>query len=445
MDPVKHRLRDPAAGGAAFLVPLARIKVAAWKAQGLSDADIVRKLRLHLVGQEIEHDLATIANALLRQVLVREFDIAPSLVAKLSLVKVGDSLDANFSNKNEIDHEVGNPPFLRLRATDKRLSRPIFCEIVSGRANLYALFVRRALEEVPAGGLVGYVIPASFLGGPEFKSFRRRVLELAEVLIIDLVEKRSDVFLGAIQDACFVVLKRRAAALPLLSTSQAKSGVFRRNGEFLDKGLARIDPGGEPWRLPGVELIRPSTLKDWGYKATVGYLVANRQPERLHKRRAKGRYPLIWAKAITSDGCFDFDRGAEFKGFGWVDAPAEATYVVRTACVAIQRTSSRNQKRRLTAAPISEAFIRQHRGVVAENHVILLIPTSSEAVSPESLAEELNRPAVSAELDRVCGAASISVRLLETIELGARTSVSVQRGSDSSVAVTQRGKRTAVA
>jgi adenine-specific DNA-methyltransferase len=418
LDPVEHRVRDPAAGGAAFLVPLARIKVSAWKKHGLVDSEIVRRLRVHLVGREIEPDLAAIANALLRRMLVYEFQVAPKFVARLTLVNVGDSLDPRCSSRDDIDHEVGNPPFLRLGGADERLSRPIFGEIASARVNLYALFVRRALEEVPIGGLVGYVIPASFLGGPEFASFRRRMLELAEVLVVDLIEKRSGVFLDAVQDACFVVLRRRAMALAEPPASAAGSGVFRRDGEFFSKGVAHIEANGTPWRLPGIELPRSSTLKDWGYRATVGYLVANRQSTRLHKHAAKGRYPLVWAKAITPEGTFNFERGAAFKGFGWADAPAEATYVVRTACVAVQRTSSRGQKRRLTAASISKSFIKKHGGVIAENHVILLVPVSSDAASPESLAEALNKAAASAALDRVCGSASISVRLLETVELG---------------------------
>jgi hypothetical protein len=36
------------------------------------------------------------------------------------------------------------------------------------------------------------------------------------------------------------------------------------------------------------------------------------------------------------------------------------------------------------------------------------------------LAEALNKAAVSAEFDRVCGSASISVRLLESVHLGQR-------------------------
>ena len=423
MDPVAHRLRDPAAGGAAFLVPLARIKVSAWKRQGLSDHEIVRRLRIHLVGREIDPDLAAIANALLRRMLACEFQLAPKSVARLKLVKVGDSLDSKFSSRDDIDHEVGNPPFLRLAGSDKRLSRSIFGEIASGRVNLYALFVRRALAEVPIGGLVGYVIPASFLGGPEFESFRRRVLQLAEVLVLDLIEKRSDVFLDATQDACFVILRRRAEVWAEPPASVAASGVFSRNGKFICNNVAHIDANGAPWQLPGVEPVCSSTLKDWGYRAKVGYIVANRQPTRLHKRAAKSRYPLIWAKAITPEGTFDFERGATFKGYGWADAPPDAPYVVRTPCVAVQRTSSRGQKRRLNAASISKAFVKKHGGIIAENHVILLVPNSPDAAAPESLAAALNKAAASAALDRVCGTASISVRLLETIKLEARSIV----------------------
>jgi hypothetical protein len=138
------------------------------------------------------------------------------------------------------------------------------------------------------------------------------------------------------------------------------------------------------------------------------------------KEQPRGRFPLIWAKATTSDGRFDFDRGAAFKGSGWADAPPDALYVVRKPCVAVQRTSSRGQKRRLNAAAISKPFIQKHGGVIGENHVILLVPVSADAVPPALLAEALNQAAVSTELDRVCGSASISVRLLETVHLGER-------------------------
>jgi adenine-specific DNA-methyltransferase len=39
------RIRDAAAGGAAFLMPLARMRVEAWKAEKASGAEIIRKSR----------------------------------------------------------------------------------------------------------------------------------------------------------------------------------------------------------------------------------------------------------------------------------------------------------------------------------------------------------------------------------------------------------------
>jgi adenine-specific DNA-methyltransferase len=87
-----------------------------------------------------------------------------------------------------------------------------------------------------------------------------------------------------------------------------------------------------------------ATLIDWGYRGSIGYLVANRRPERLHDGHAAGRFPLIWAKVVKGEGLFDSARGAAFKNRGRVSAPADTKYIVRQGCVAVQRTSSRGQK-----------------------------------------------------------------------------------------------------
>ena len=60
-----------------------------------------------------------------------------------------------------------------------------------------------------------------------------------------------------------------------------------------------------------------------------------------------------------------------------------------------------------------------HFGVVAENHVILLLPTHPNAVPASALAEALNLPQVGEQLDRMCGSASIPARLLEQVPLPA--------------------------
>lgn len=413
LDLASHKLRDPAAGGAAFLVPLARIKVRTWRASGLSDRRIIALLKAQLHGKEIEPDLAKLANSLLRNMLIKEFGISNDLVKKLELVRTGDSL--LLKPERMADHEIGNPPYLRLARSNRRKLQDEFDDIASGRLNLYTMFIRRSVDRIPAEGMMGYVVPSSFLGGPEFSMFRRRILQLAEVLVIDVVEKRSDVFLDAIQDACFIILKKRPRPIAVPPISYAESGVLKSNGEFSVSGKAVLDNAGGAWKLPGSERASAATLIELGYKGVIGYLVSNRQKERLYKQSGKGRYPLIWAKAISVTGKFDFERGVKHKNLGWVEAPASAHYIVKNKCVAVQRTSSRGQKRRLNAAAIGAKFIKENGGIVAENHVILLIPCRSDAWSPSKVAKILNAPAASEELDRVCGSASISVRLLERI------------------------------
>lgn len=283
------------------------------------------------------------------------------------------------------------------------------------------MFVRRALDEVPPGGLIGHILPASFLGGPEFSAFRRRVLQLAEVLAVDVVQKRSDVFLDAVQDTCFLVLKRRDAPVELPAAVSVSSGILRQDGTFSLSGDAALSADGSAWSLPGGDSsVTTATLADYGYRGMVGHLVANREPHRLYKRPAKGRCTLAWAKCITPDGRFDFDRGRKAKkarGQGFVSIPQGAPYVIRAPCVLVQRTSASSQARRLTAAAVPREFLQKYGGIVGENHVIVLVATRKDAVPPEQLAAVLNGVEANAALARVCGSASISVRVLEKLPL----------------------------
>ena len=430
LDPSQHRIRDPAAGGSAFLVPLAREMISSWQSESLQPSDIVSRLRSRLVGREIDSGLAAVSNALVRRMLVSEFAIPHGLVSDLELVEVANSLLVN--NPEESDHEVGNPPYLRLDAAGHRQWKVRFKDIVSGRLNLYAIFSRLSLDEVPRGGLVGHILPPSFLGGPEFSTFRARILQLAEVLALDLVEKRRGVFLGATQDACLLILRKRPSPIEEPQAANALSGVLHEFGDFAPSGEATLTPDGSPWSLPEEYPTRSTaTLADYGYRCTVGYLVSNRQWDRLHKTAAEGTLPLVWAKCITSEGLFDFDRGRnsrQAKGFGFVRVPrAGATYAIRVQCVLVQRTSARSQSRRLNAAAVPAEFVERYGGIVGENHVIILVPERADAVAPSTVADVLNSPQANSALARICGSASISVRLLERLPLPSPVNPSLHR------------------
>ena len=424
LDVLAHSIHDPAAGGAAFVVPLARMVMAERIAAGVASAEALADIRRRLSGREIDMGLAAVANALIRRMLWREFGLV--LTEKVALVDHGDSLRDR--DEPEVDAWVGNPPYAKIGAEGERRWRGEFADIARGQLNLYAMFLRRGLGRVRPGGLLGFVVPTSFIGSPDYGPFRQRLAELAEVVSVDLIEKRSKVFLDVVQDACFVIVRRRDLPVAGAEPLSVECGVVRAEGGFDRVGSALIPSDGGAWRLPAFdgegEGEGGATLADLGYRAKVGYLVAHRGADRLHqhRRNARNRWPLVWAKAVASDGSFDFRRALEHKEAQrriWVDAPADAPYLAKRPLVVVQRTSNRKQVRRINAAAVPQSFIDEHGGLVGENHVLLVAPASEAEplVNPDDLAALLNSGPVNERFNRVCGTVTISAQLISGLHL----------------------------
>lgn len=125
----------------------------------------------------------------------------------------------------------------------------------------------------------------------------------------------------------------------------------------------------------------PGRLADWGYSVSTGPLVWNRFKSQMRDRAGRGVHPLIWAEAVTADGRFIYraekrNHTPYFKierGDGWL--------LVEEACVLVQRTTAKEQARRLIAAELPAEFIAKHGGVVVESFGIF-IPIMSRRVQP---------------------------------------------------------------
>lgn len=421
LDVLAHSIHDPAAGGAALIVPLVRLVMRERVKRGEDPATALADVTTRLSGREIDPGLARVANALIHRTLRREFGIeAPR---DLCLVETGDSLPDR--GEDHVDAWVGNPPYAKIGTAGEKVWRAKFADIARGQLNLYAMFLRRGLDRVRPGGLLGFVVPTSFIGSPDYGPFRRRLSELAEVLSIDLIEKRSKVFLDVIQDTCFVIVRRREAlAAAGARAASVACGVVYAEGGAKALGVTAVPTDGSAWRLParGEEGEGGATLADYGYRAKVGFVVPNRHKRSLHKWPAKGRFPLIWAKAVSASGTFDFRRALdhrEAQGRIWVDAAADAPYVVARPLVVVQRISNRKQVHRINAAAVPRAFLDKYGGVVGENHVLLLVPASDAqpTVAPEDLAALLNSSPVNERFARVCGTVTVPAHLISGLDL----------------------------
>lgn len=426
IEPGKHRILDPASGGAAFLVPLA-----AWIAQNARQKSIpaetiLQSIELTLAGIEIEPQLAKLSHTLLADLLRPELTAARrSLnisITRTSTLKL-ETPDTPY------DAVIGNPPYGRVfRPSDALLSR--FADVITdGYVNLYALFIEQALRWVRPGGLICLIVPMSFIGGAYFAALRKRILEVADVLRVDPIDKRSDLFVDVLYDVCVLVLRKRGADA---CVAKPASALLLPNEPPRNLGTIDLPDGASDriWALPDGALSDEffqdglETLEDYGYLARSGYFVWNRERDRYRTgfKPRSTEVPLFWAhNVVTNSICEPLDRDGNAGRIGFVKIAHDSTAVVKTDAILLQRTSNRRQRRRIIAGIIRKSKLPSQRGFVSENHTILIIPdpAKKQVISLKMLCRLLNTEAVDARFRRISGSVSVSTKTLRQLPLPA--------------------------
>ena len=422
----RDRILDPASGGAAFLLPLTMRIVDESLRRRESPKATLRRIEATLYGVEVDRDLSALSKLLLCNLLNRHL---PSLRCKPKVsVKEGDTL-ALEPSEPLFDAVIGNPPYGRIFRPSKRFLDNFAAVISDGYVNLYVLFLEQSLRFTKPGGIIVLVIPMSFLGGPYFANLRKRILETADVISLDPVDKRSDVFLDVLYDVCVLTLRKkggiRAVPIPtcsLLTTEQP----YRLLGNLeLPKGSTDA-----VWALPDAEksghLFQSGleTLRDYGYIARTGYFVWNREQERYRRGRAprSNEVPLFWAHNVKPGAiCRPYDREPNSEKIGFVRFDRDSSAIIREDAIILQRTSNRRQSRRLIAAIARQSRVPGNRGFVTENHTIIVVrdPAKRQLVTLSVLCRLLNTAAVDARFRRISGSVSVSTKALNQLPLPA--------------------------
>jgi adenine-specific DNA-methyltransferase len=426
--PEHHRILDPASGGAAFLVPLAARIAESGHERGARAKTILQGIEKTLHGVEIEPGLAGLSHALLTDLLRAE--IETSGVKLSGLVQRANTLELEQPD-TLYDAVIGNPPYgriLRPAAALLKRYRPV---IADGYVNLYALFVEQALQWVRPGGVICLIIPISFVGGPYFAELRKRIMQSAAILRLDLIDKRSDVFLDVLYDLCVIVLRRNGGPG---RPSVPKSALLRVGEPNLDLGALDLptQPDSRIWVLPdggkSSALFRPgfATLAEYGYLAKTGYFVWNREKHRYRtgKKPRANEVPLFWAHNVRANQrCVPQDADATI---GFAKIPQSCSGLVHSNAVILQRTSNRRQKRRLIAGIVRQADAIGGRGFVTENHTIVIVPDPAKTRQELPLrivCRLLNTAAVDARFRRISGSVSVSTKTLRELPLPAAADV----------------------
>ena len=419
----KARVLDPACGGGAFLLPVALRMVAALKRSNPSF--ILQQLGARLHGFELDPFGAWLAQVALELALQGVIRAAGRAAPKM--VEVRDSLDIKQDDLGHFDLVIGNPPYGRVTPDPTR--RAFFQRSVYGHANLYGLFTDAALHWVREGGVVGYVTPTSMLSGLYYKALRALLADAAPPLAVNFVGERNGVFADVLQETMLATYRRggtaRTGKVGFLAVDAEGNTSCQKGGTF-----ALPAHQDAPWLLPRmpdqVALTRrlrsmPHRLSDYGYGVSTGPLVWNRFKDQFRHDRKPGFYPVIWAESVTRAGRFEW-RSEKRNHAPWFEArlPKDNWLVVTQPCVLLQRTTAKEQARRLIAAEMSEAFLGRHKGVIVENHLNMVrAVVPAPRVLAAVIAALLNSVIVDAAFRCINGSVAVSAFELEELPLPA--------------------------
>lgn len=420
---------DPACGGGSFLVPTARAMIVHGIASGEELRNAATDAVARIKGIELDAGLASLSATLLADALGQDFDVT---IDTGKVVEPANALEVTVDER--FDLIIGNPPYSKVWAKGAAAIKAIAGKAdLGGHTNLYALFVLRALEWLKPGGGLAFVLPTSFIAGPYFKGLREEILARANVVRIDMHQQREHLFIDAIQDVCLLVLQRHGGECAPRDCYGL--GLIDADGARTALGTASTPPDGEAWLVPVASGPKSATghfalttskpanmIASYGYRVRVGKVVPKRERKQLFSEPAPGRLPVLWASDVRADGVFKFQGGTRTALSAWYLPPSTGGlgYVSRGRSVIVQRTANRDQKRRLNASAISEAFAIAHaeHGYVAENHVIVIEPATAEPlVPPDTLAALLNSAIVSERFSAVAGSFSVSAKLLARLAL----------------------------
>jgi len=162
----------------------------------------------------------------------------------------------------------------------------------------------------------------------------------------------------------------------------------------------------------------PHRLADYGFVVATGQLVWNRHKKQLRAEYEEGCFPIIWAEAVNADGKFHF-QAARRSHLPYLKLrPAQDFLINREPCILVQRTTAKEQRRRIIAAVIPNSFVLEYPGFVVENHLNMVHSLQKKPrFALRTLAALLNSACLDQAFRCINGSVAVSAYELNSLPL----------------------------
>jgi len=344
------RIIDPASGTGEFL---------------LSARDLFPKSKLF--GVELDPKLASVSRRALPYADIRRAD---------ALL---------IDEREKYDAVIGNPPYFEFKPDAALMER--YGDVLCGRPNIFAMFVKQGLDLLKSGGYLGFVIPPSMNNGAYFAMLREYIIGQADIRHLSILDSEK-LFADAQQTVMILILQKRANTGRHIFRRNGLT-IFSRNPAFLEKAFRGT-----------------FSLRELGYRVKTGPVVWNQHKNRLTDS-GDAAVPLIWAHNIQAQG-FAFPQLKE----GKPQYVRIGKHDVGPAIV-VNRITGAADNVRLKCALIPEGM-----KFVGENHVNVVYPAKGlkpPDIRIEEIARQIRSDESMAIMREITGNTQISKTELELL------------------------------
>lgn len=173
----------------------------------------------------------------------------------------------------KFDFIIGNPPYFE---TSDYNNLDYYKSILSGRTNIYSLFIKKSIDLLKDDGVLVFIIPTTINTGSYFSGIRNYIAHFCSILSIEKMD-----FPDVDQEVQILTIKK--------NYGKSNKYIFNRNGKiFFSKR----------YRMLNYLCENFNSIQDLGFTVRTGSIVWNTNKEYLCN---EGATTLIWNENIRDE------------------------------------------------------------------------------------------------------------------------------------------------